>query len=108
LGKAELLQQIKEAEERVRQMVKEAEGRRKQLQAEGKRRAIENTEHAEAKLREHLDSEMAAARATIDKRKQAILERGAAKAEELTAAARKNLAQAQEFVLTEFERAVDV
>jgi vacuolar-type H+-ATPase subunit H len=108
LGKAELLQQIKDAEERVRQMVKEAEERRKQLQAEGKRRAIEKTERSETQLREHLDSEMAAARAKIDKKKRAILDKGAAKAEDLAAAARKNIGSAKEFVLTEFERAIDV
>ena len=51
MEKAEILQQIKDAEEKVRIATKDAEERRKQLQAEGKRRSIEKLESAEAALR---------------------------------------------------------
>jgi vacuolar-type H+-ATPase subunit H len=107
LGKAEILKQIKDAEEKVRAMTKEAEERRKQLQAEGKRAAIQRAEAAAAALRKKLDSEVAEAQAQIDIRKKALLEEGNKKASELTSNARLKMSQAKEFVLSEFERAVD-
>lgn len=107
LGKAEILKQIKDSEEKVRAMTKEAEERRKQLQAEGKRAAIQRAEAAAAALRKKLDSEVAEAQAQIDVRKKALLEEGNKKASELTSNARLKMSQAKEFVLSEFERAVD-
>ena len=107
LGKAEILKQIKDAEEKVRTMTKEAEERRKQLQAEGKRAAIQRAEAAAAALRKKLDSKVAEAQAQIDIRKKALLEEGNKKASELTSNSRLKMSKAKEFVLSEFERAVD-
>jgi vacuolar-type H+-ATPase subunit H len=107
LGKAEILKQIKDAEEKVREMTKQAEERRKQLQADGKRAAIQRTEAAAAALKKKLDSEVAEAQANIDVRKRALLEEGNKKASELASNARLKMNQAKEFVLSEFERAVD-
>jgi vacuolar-type H+-ATPase subunit H len=107
LGKTEILQQIKVAEEKVRVVTKEAEERRKQLQAEGKRRAIERIDAADAALRKAIDSRISEARSRIERRKKAVLDEGAKKAEALTANARQRMGKAKEFVLTEFERAVD-
>lgn len=107
LGKAEILKQIKDAEEKVRTMTKEAEERRKQLQAEGKRAAIQRAEAAAAALRKKLDSEVAEAQAQIDVRKKSLLEEGNKKASELTSNSRLKMSKAKEFVLSEFERAVD-
>ncbi|MCX6657582.1 MAG: hypothetical protein NTY62_02675 [Euryarchaeota archaeon] len=107
LGKAEILKQIKDAEGKVRAMTKEAEERRKQLQAEGKRAAIQRTEAAAAALKKKLDSEVAEAQAQIDVRKKALLEEGNKTASELTSNVRLKMSRAKEFVLSEFERAVD-
>jgi len=107
LGKADILKQIKDSEEKVRAMTKDAEERRKQLQAEGRRAAIQRTEAAAAALKKKLDSEVAEAQAHIDVRKKALLEEGNKKASELTSNARLKMSQAKEFVLSEFERAVD-
>ena len=107
MEKAEILQQIKDAEEKVRIATKEAEERRKQLQAEGKRRGIEKLESAEAALRKELDSRITEAKSRIDTQKKALLDEGARKAEAMTSNARQRMGKAKEFVLTEFERAVD-
>ena len=107
MEKAAILQQIKDAEEKVRAVTKDAEERRKQLQADGKRRAIEKIETADAALRKELDSRVAEARSRIDRRKKTLLDEGASKAEELKASARQKMGKAQDFVLSEFERAVD-
>jgi vacuolar-type H+-ATPase subunit H len=107
LEKAEILQQIKEAEEKVRIATKEAEERRKQLQAEGKRKSIEKLEAAEAALRKELDSKVAEAKSRIGVQKKTLLDEGARKAEDLSSKARQRMENAKEFVLTEFERAVD-
>lgn len=107
LEKAEILQQIKDAEEKVRIATKEAEERRKQLQAEGKRRSIEKLEAAEAALRKELDARVSAAKSRVDMQKKALLDEGTRKAEDMTSNARQRMEKAKEFVLTEFERAVD-
>lgn len=107
LGKAEILQKIKEAEEQVRGKVKGAEEKRKQLQAEGKRLALQKVEAAESDLRKKLDAETLDARKRIGARRQELLEEGRSKADALTASARARMRDAKGFVLTEFERAVD-
>ena len=107
MGKADILRQIKEAEEKVRIMTKEAEERRRQLQAEGKRAAILRTDGAEAALRKQLDARMADAQTRIDQNRRKVLAEGERRAAELTASAQKRMTDAKEFVLSEFERTVD-
>jgi vacuolar-type H+-ATPase subunit H len=107
MGKAEILHQIKEAEEKVRAMTKEAEEKRKQLQAEGKRRALGKIDAAEAAQRKQSEARIAEAQGRIAQRRKALVDDGARKAESLAADARRNSAKVKEFVLTEFERAVD-
>ena len=107
LGKAEVLQQIKEAEEKVRVVTKEAEEKRKQLQAEGKRKAIEKIDAADAALRKEHESKFSEARSRVERRKKVVLDDGAAKAEKLAAQASQRMGKAKEFVLSEFERAID-
>ena len=107
LGKAEVLQQIKDVEEQVRRMTKEADEKRKQLQADGKRAAIQKIDAADAALRKELDSKLADARAQTEKRKKVLLDEGVGKAAALTSSARKRMGDAKGYVLKEFERAVD-
>lgn len=107
LGKAEILHEIKVAEEKVRVMTKEAEERRKQLQADGKRMALQKIEAAESSLRKKLEDETAEAQARTNLKKKALLEEGQKRADALTASARKRMPEAREFVLTEFARAAD-
>lgn len=107
MGKAEILQRIKDAEAKVRAMTQDAEDKRKQLQAEGKRKSVEMTEAAEADLRRRSDSEIALAKKGIERRKAAIIEDGRKKAGALASSAGQRMSSAKEFVLSEFERAVD-
>ena len=107
LGKAEILHEIKVAEERVRAMTKEAEEKRRQLQAEGKRLALQKTEAAEAALRKKLETEISEAQARTGLKKKALLEEGQRRADALVQSARKRVPESREFVITEFERAVD-
>lgn len=108
MGRAEILQEIKAAEAKVRSMTQEAGERRKQLQAEGKRKAIEMIEKAEAETAVKNDALTASAKADIERRKKVSLEEGAKKASARASNARKRMADAKEFVLSEFERATDV
>lgn len=107
MGKAEILHQIKMAEEHVRAMVQEAEERRKQLQAEGKRRFLEKVEAADSGLRKQTDARYAEAKNKTDARKQAVVAEGARKAEALISRARANSGKVKALVLSEFERAAD-
>ncbi|MEW5748139.1 MAG: hypothetical protein AB1793_05045 [Candidatus Thermoplasmatota archaeon] len=107
MGKAEILHQIKVAEEHVRTVVKDAEDKRKQLQADGKRRALERVEAADSELRKQVDARHAEAKRAVDARKQAVLAEGARKAEALVSRARRNSGKVKALVLSEFERAAD-
>ena len=107
MGKAEILHQIKMAEEHVRVVVKEAEEKRKQLQADGKRRALEKVEAADSELRKQTDARHAEAKGAVDARKKATLAEGARKAQALVSRARTNSGKVKALVLSEFERAAD-
>jgi len=107
MGKAEILIDIKKAEENVRAMSLDAEGKRKQLQAEGKRMALVIMDAAEASVRAEGDAKLAKAKADIDARKRVILDEGAKKASALATEARQRMRSAKDFVLSEFERAAD-
>jgi len=107
LGKAEILREIKVAEEKVRKLATEAEEKRRQLQAEGMRRFLEKIERANAELRKELDSQVVSAKSRIDDRKKSQLEEGNRAAQNLSLEAKKRMVVAKEFVLSEFERAID-
>ncbi len=107
MGKAEILHQIRAAEEKVQAMGTAAEESRKQLQSDGKRRALELVEAADVAIRKDMDSRMTAARTQVDQRKKALLEEGQRKAEALVARARANSASVRGYVLAEFESASD-
>jgi V/A-type H+-transporting ATPase subunit G/H len=107
MGKAEILVDIKKAEEKVRAMALDAEDRRKHLQAEGKRSALAITEDAEASMRTESDAKLAKAKADINARRTLILNEGTKKASSLATEARQRMGDAKEFVLSEFERAAD-
>lgn len=107
MSKAEILNKIREAEDKVEVLVKQAEERRKQLQAEGKRRALEKVEAAEAALVKEMDAKQASAKAAVETRKKAVLEEGKRRAEALESNAKKAAVKVKAFVLSEFERAVD-
>jgi vacuolar-type H+-ATPase subunit H len=106
-GKADILNQIREAEVKVEVTLKEAEDRRKQLQAEGKRLAFQRAEAAEAELKKELDSRMSSAKTQIEVRKKAVLEEGERRAEALATNAKRSTVKVKTFVLSEFERAAD-
>ena len=107
MGKANILNQIREAEVKVEVTLREAEDRRKQLQAEGKRLAFQRAEAAGAELKKDLDSRMSSAKTQIEARKKAVLEEGERRAEALVTNAKRSTVKAKTFVLSEFERAAD-
>jgi vacuolar-type H+-ATPase subunit H len=107
LGKADILNRIREAEMKVEATLGQAEERRRQLQAEGKRRTLERIEAAEAELKKEVDSRLSSAKSAIEARKKATLEEGARRAEALAANAKRSTVKVKAFVLSEFERAAD-
>ena len=107
MSKAAILNQIREAEEKVDAVVKQAEEKRKSLQAEGKRRALGRIESSEASLTKELDAKRASAMAQVAARKGKVLEEGKRRAEALESNAKRSMVKVEALVLTEFERAVD-
>ncbi len=107
MGKAEILVEIKKAEEQVRAMALGAEEKRKQLQAEGKRKALEIVDAGEAASRADEETKLAKARTDIAARRKVLLDQGGSNARLLASTARGKMDSAKEFVLAEFERAAD-
>jgi vacuolar-type H+-ATPase subunit H len=107
MGKADILNQIREAEMKVEATLEAAEERRRQLQADGKRRTLEIVEAAEAALKKETDSRLSAAKGEIEARKKAVLEEGERRAEALATNAKRSTVKVKAFVLSEFERAAD-
>ena len=107
MGKADILDQIREAEEKVNATIKQAEEKRKALQAEGKRRALEKIETSESSLTKELEAKRATAMAQVETRKKKILEEGRRRAEALESNAKRSTVKVEAFVLAEFERAID-
>jgi vacuolar-type H+-ATPase subunit H len=107
MSKAAILNQIREAEEKVEAVIKQAEETRRSLQAEGKRRALEKVEVAEASMMKDIDTRRASAGALIEARKNKALEEGRRRAEALESNAKRSAVKVKSYVLAEFERAAD-
>ena len=107
MSKADILSQIRKAEEKVEVAIKEAEDKRKALQAEGKRLALEKIGSSEASLTKELDARRASAMVQVEARKKKILEEGRRRAETLESNAKRSTVKVEAFILAEFERAVD-
>jgi len=107
MSKAAILNQIREAEEKVEAVIKQAEETRRSLQAEGKRRALEKVEAAEASMMKDIDTRRASAGALIEARKNKALEEGRRRAEALESNAKRSAVKVKSYVLAEFERAAD-
>lgn len=107
MTKAEILSDIKSAEEEAKTSVARAieEKNKKISEAQAQSRHIIRS--AEEEAQKNADSEISKAKALIKEDREKIIKKGKTESEAIIAKATKNIASATKFILTEFERAVD-
>lgn len=107
MTRAEILSEIKRAEEEAKKLVIQANEARAQKISEAKAQSREIIKNTEEKAAQYSVSEISSAREKVKKERELIIEKGRKAAEDVKSRARKNIPKANNFILTEFERAVN-
>ncbi|TRZ91503.1 MAG: ATP synthase archaeal subunit H [Methanosarcinales archaeon] len=107
MTKAEILSEIKVAEEEAKASVARAiEAKNKKI-SEAQAQSRDIIRSADEEAHKHADSEVSKAKALIKEDREKIIQKGKTDAEAIKAKAKKNVPNATKFILTEFEGAVD-
>ena len=107
MTRAEILSEIKQAEEDVKAMVAKAtEAKNKQI-VDARVQAKEILRKAEEEAQKKAESTINDARKNIQKEKEAIKNKGIQEAQALKEKSKKNVDKGTKFILTEFERAAN-
>jgi V/A-type H+-transporting ATPase subunit G/H len=104
--KAEILSQIKKAEEDARKTVEDALREKELKIQEAKEQARLILKTAEQESAEYAEKTLASAKESIKTEREKIIAQGLEEAEKLKQEAQKNLDKAVDFLINEFERAV--
>ncbi len=107
MTKAEILSEIKRAEDDTKTMVAKANEAKNREISEAKMRSKEIIRKTEEEALQSAESEINKAREQIQKEKEKIIEKGFLDASVIKRNAQKNTSKATKFILTEFERAAD-
>ncbi len=107
MTKAEILSEIKVAEEEAKTSVARAiEAKNKKI-SEAQAQSRDIIQNAEQEAQKYADSEISKVKTLIKEEREKIIQKGKAEADAIKAKAKKNVAPATKFIITEFERAVD-
>ena len=104
MTRAEILSDIKQAEDEAKGMVIQAHEGRNQKINEAKSKAMEILKSAEEEAAQYYTSEIIKTRDEIKKEKEKIIKKGYQEADEIKSKAKENLSKATKFIVTEFER----
>uniref|UniRef100_A0A7C4S5V3 ATP synthase archaeal subunit H n=1 Tax=Geoglobus ahangari TaxID=113653 RepID=A0A7C4S5V3_9EURY len=107
MEKAEILEKIKEAEQRMEEMIREAEEEKKKkilTAKEEARKLIEKAEEEAKKIKEEIISK---SRADIDLEKTKIKERRTAEINSIVKKGESKINEVAEFLYNEFVRAIE-
>ena len=104
MTRAEILSDIKQAEDEAKGMVIQAYEARNQKVNEAKSQAREILKSAEEEAAQYYTSEIIKAKDESKKEKEKIIKKGYQEAEEIKSNAKKNISKATIFISTEFER----
>lgn len=107
MTRAEILSDIKRAEDEAKGMVIQSQEARNQKINEAKSEAREILKSAEEEASKYYISEIAKAREESRKEKEKFIKKGYQEAEEIKSKAKKNIPIATKFISTEFERAAN-
>ncbi len=107
MTKAEILSEIKVAEEEAKTSVARAiEAKNKKI-SEAQVQSRDIIRSAEVEAQKYSDSEISKTKALIKGEREKIIQKGKVEAEAIKSKAKKNVAPATKFILTEFERTLD-
>ena len=107
MTRAEILSEIKRAEEEAKSLVAQANETKSKKISEAQAQAREIIRMAEEEARQSAESTISEARKSIKEEREKIVQAGIAEAEGIKNKSKKNVPKATKFILTEFERAVD-
>ncbi len=107
MTRAEILSEIKRAEDEAKGLVVLAHEARNKKINEGKLQAAEILKSAEEEAAKYYISEIGKAREESKIEKEKLIKKGYQEAEEIKAKAKKNISKATKFIVTEFERAAN-
>ncbi|MFZ3059937.1 MAG: ATP synthase archaeal subunit H [Candidatus Methanoperedens sp.] len=107
MTRAEILSDIRQAEEEAKKLVLQANEARNQKINEAKAKSREIIKKAEEETLEYAAAEINKAREVIKEEREKIVEKGVSEAEDIKKKANKNIPKATKFILTEFERAAN-
>ncbi len=107
MARAEILSEIKQAEEEARKLVIRSDEARTQKISEARAHSKEIISKAEDDAAQMWSLEINRVKLELRKERETVIEKGIKEAEEIKARARKNISKANDFILNEFERAVN-
>ena len=107
MTRAEILSDIKQAEDEAKGMVIQAHEVRNKKVNEAKSQAREILKSAEEEAAKYYISQINKAKNESKIEKEKLTKKGYQEAEEIKSKAKKNISNATKFILTEFERAVN-
>jgi V/A-type H+-transporting ATPase subunit G/H len=107
MSRAEILSDIKQAEEEAKKYILLANEARTKKISEARAQSREIIKKAQEDASLYSISETSKAREIAKKEREKIVGNGKKEAEEIKTKARTNIAKANTFILTEFERAVN-
>ncbi len=103
----EILSEIKRAENEAKTMVAAANEAKNRKIAEAGAQAREIMRKAEEDARKYTEAEITAARKKIKEEREKVIAKGIEEASQVKKKAMNHVAKATNYILTEFERAVD-
>ncbi|NJD52602.1 MAG: ATP synthase archaeal subunit H [Candidatus Methanoperedens sp.] len=107
MTRAEILSDIKQAEDEAKGMVIQAQEARSQKVNEARSEARKILKSAEEEASKYYMTEIGKAREESRKEKEKLIKKGYQEAEEIKLKAKKNIPKAANFIVTEFERAAN-
>ncbi len=107
MTRAEILSDIKKAEEEAKAAVTKSNELKEKKISEATARSREIIRKAEEEARISADSEISQAKKLIKDEREKIVQKGVSEALEMKNRASKNIDKATQFILAEFERAAD-
>jgi V/A-type H+-transporting ATPase subunit G/H len=107
MTRAEILSEIKRAEEDAKAAVVEANGSKNRKISEALAQSRDIIKKAEEDARASADSEINEAKKLIKAEREKVVQKGISEALEIKNKAKKNVDKATAFILAEFERATD-
>lgn len=103
MTRAEILSDIKQAEDEARSLVIQAHESRNKKVNEARSQARDILKSAEEEAAQYFISEISKAKGESKIEKEKLITKGYQEAEEIKTKARKNISYASKFILTEFE-----